>query len=138
MRARTLIVSLVVAMMAVTTALPALAVKPVAASAEVTFPDVNPCTGEEHLVTIAWDIAFRENRNSVILTFDTTITTSDGWSGTGRETQVLNDNHLINSLSIFVSDGDGSVYSVIGPRKIDPATGEVTLGGTPRIDCIRN
>ena len=138
MRTRTLIVSLVAALMAVTTALPALAVKPVADSAEVTFPDFNACTGEGHLVTIAWDIAIRENRNSQILTFDTTVTTSDGWSGTGRETQVLNDNHLINSLSIFVSDGDGSVYRVLASRKIDPATGEVTLGGTPRIDCIRN
>lgn len=137
MRRGVLVISVVVGLLSGLMALPAAAVQPVEFEAGVTFPDVNPCSGEPHDVTLSWDVALRDNNGATVLTFDTTVTTNDGWSGFGRETEVVNKNRQINSLSIRVGDGNGSFYMVKGQRRIDVSTGDVTVESL-RVDCVRS
>lgn len=113
---------------------PASAQKPPKVEASVTFPEVNPCTGEPQMVTLSWVITVHKNQNNSVATFKTTVETTDGFSGRGTETEVFTGDKRINSLNIRTTNGD-QVAMVKGQRRIDLATGEVT--NNFRSYCVR-
>ena len=133
---RKIIAGLVVAFaMLVALAPPASAEKPPQIQASATVPDVNACTGENELITLNWTITVHENRRNTVLTFDTTVTTSLGFYGTGTETQVTTADKMLNTLNIRTTNGE-QVVMVKGHRHIDLTTGEV-VSNSFRTICIR-
>ena len=115
-------------------ALPAAADAPTEVEADVTFPAVNACTGEIHIVTLSAHISIHQHNNNSVATIDTTTETSDGGHGFGTETEVVTKKSQINTLNIRVSNGDW-IYVVKGHRTIDLAAGEVTFNSL-RNSCI--
>lgn len=117
-------------------ALPAAAEKPIESTASVTFPEVNVCTGEDHIVSIDFVVRVNENKNTTVLRAKSTINTSDGWSGTGVENDVTNANRFKVSLNMKVSDGNGHFYTVKIQMRVDPSTGDV-ISDILRVECRR-
>jgi hypothetical protein len=84
----------VVSMLAVVPAVAAEA--PATQWVESTFPDTNPCTGEDHLVTLAGPMrihAFapsQDDRHHAQWTWDATVSTDDGWFGHDRGFEIDN------------------------------------------------
>lgn len=54
------------------------------------FPDVNPCTGEEMMVTFTGTFYVHEHGSREVVRGDRTITTSDGFVGHGTDSFVDN------------------------------------------------
>ena len=73
-------------------AAPAAADKPAEFVDNVSFPDVNVCTGEEHTVNITFNVRVHEHRNNSVVTVKSNVETSDGWAGGGIETVAENEN----------------------------------------------
>jgi hypothetical protein len=69
---------------------PAAADRPTTVTWEFTFPDVNPCTGDSMMVTIAGSGFVHEHGSREVAHFERTITTSDGFVGRGTESFVAN------------------------------------------------
>lgn len=115
---------------------PAWADRPAEVTAAVTFGDINPCTSDDHQVTLSWNIRVHHHANNEVATFKTTVTTSDGGFGRGVETQVVNGTTASNALNIRVSYANGQWFTVKGHRKVDLDTGEVTMN-TFRARCGR-
>lgn len=115
-------------------AAPAMAVEPIQFVDEVSFPDKNVCTGENHTVNLTFNIALRENRNSVIVTIRTDVATSDGWYGGGTQTVVENSRVVNDTLNLWARNDEGGAYKVHARFKVDLDTGEV-LVDILDIDC---
>ena len=104
---------------------PASATKPIHISDSNSFPDVNVCTGEEHTVNLDFDIAVRENNRNVVITIQTELWTSDGWSGRGGETIVEGPGSVNAHINLRVANDDGKgAYTVKGRFLLDFETGE--------------
>jgi len=115
-------------------AAPAMAVKPLRFVQEVSFDDTNACTGEDHIVTLTFNIAVRENKNSVITTIRTDAATSDGWYGGGTQTVVENSRVVNDTAILWARNGEGGAYKVHQRFKLDLDTGEVLMDVLD-IDC---
>jgi hypothetical protein len=94
---RTLMTALLLAMAGMLAVVPAAASGPPETQwVESTFPDVNPCTGEDHLVTLAGPMRIhtiepsQQDRHHAQWTWDATVSTSDGWVGQDRGFEIDN------------------------------------------------
>lgn len=101
---------------AVGLASPAAADAPAEISVTDTFVDINPCTGEEHEVTINVDIREHIHANGNIVARATrTGTTSDGYvMDHGRDSFVFNGNVARGTLNDVWRSADGSVFQAQG------------------------
>ncbi len=90
-------------------AVPAAADRPVAIPFEITFDDVNPCTGLVHTVTIKGTTYLHSHDGRVVAVSERTITTSPtGFVGHGRDATVVNDNIAMSRLAdILTSENTG-------------------------------
>jgi len=87
---------------------PAAADAPTAMPFEVTFPDVNPCTGLMHTVTIAGTAYFHEHDGRVVGRAERTITTvPTGFVGHGTESFVDNGQVFMDRLTDILTNPDG-------------------------------
>ena len=78
---RRLLVAMVSAALFVTAlAGPALANQPITFQDSVTFPDVNPCSGEDMEVTLNFDVSIHEHSNNFVVLVHTTGTTDSGFT----------------------------------------------------------
>lgn len=136
MSRRSIAMAIVTALMMTTIALPALATKPFHVSASQSENRFNPCTGEPHVVTMNWDLKVISNNKTQVIVFDTTLSTSDGWVGEGRETAATNPNFLANTFSLRVTNDSDGLYMVKGRRLVDLDTGETQLSNLD-VRCVR-
>lgn len=91
-----------------------------------TFPAVNPCTGENQVITET--ATFREHpghNNNFVLNATFTIETSDGYSGKGVFNLVYNGHVDRGRWSNHVSNGEGSKYKVTERWNYNPITDEL-------------
>lgn len=133
---RITVVAVITALVMGVLALPAVAKKPIEFTDSASFPDVNACTGAEHVVNQDFVVRINENRGTTVAHVTSTINTSDGWFGRGVENNVTNANLFKASLNIRVSDGNGHFFTVKGQLRIDPSTGDV-VSDTLRVECGR-
>jgi hypothetical protein len=119
-----------------------------AASAKSSWPisnafwDVNPCTGEWHFIELtgmAW--GHLHNNNWVVRT-ETTSTTSDGFEGFGRSTELANfggGNVYKVSANNVLTHPSGAKFRarfvLVIDYKTEPATTRVDKGGST---CVRH
>ena len=86
-----------------------------------TFTDINPCTGDEHDITI--NVEAREHRahsNNFVVNVKRTGSTSDGYVMRGSESQQWNDNAAhINFTDIWRND-EGSMFKAHLNVKLKP------------------
>jgi hypothetical protein len=115
------------ALMVMMLASPAAADPPTIDEFTITFPDVNPCTGETHTVTIELtffqhDHGDRFNEHGV-----SSVTTSTGFEGGGTSTFVENDGAFVFRLVDVLSDDAGSRIMARSMFIADPVTGAVRV-----------
>ncbi len=85
-------------------AVPALAGPTVEITETVTFPNLNPCDAPNtHEVTIVFNVGIHEHPNNTVFVVDSTITTDDGFEGTGHETSVFNGNAVARTLNFVAT-----------------------------------
>ena len=91
---------------------PAAADAPAVRPFTVTFPDVNPCTGEEMEVTVTGEVREHLGHDGrYVARASTTGTTSDGYvMDHGRSNIVVNDNVVSSTLNDMWRDADGSRF----------------------------
>ena len=116
------------AMLVVLMAAPALADEPVSFDDSVTFTDINPCTGLEHEITRDFTVTLHEHQNNTVIQVESTVTTDDGFEGTGRETVALTKNFGAATFNFVVDNPDtGAKFTVKGNFKFDLRTGELRV-----------
>lgn len=126
------------AMLVVLMAAPALADEPVSFDFSETFTDVNPCTGLEHEVTIDFTVTLHEHQNNTVIQLDGTVTTDDGFEGTGLQTAVLTKNFGTATLNFVVDNPDtGAKFTVKGNFKFDFRTGEFRVERVA-VNCVKS
>jgi len=120
-------------------ALPAAADAPTRFFDSITFPDINPCTGLEQLVTINFDFSEHQGHpHNFVGHVKRTGTTDSGYvMDHGVETFVANENVVRGEQTDIWYHENGSMFIAQGVFVIDLGTGEilVNLGG---LECIRN
>ena len=79
-----------------------------------TFTDVNPCTGQEHQVTVTTAVTIHENNRNFVVTGRTTVSTSDGYVGRGGDSFVENAGGARGNLNVQVRGPDGERFRVRG------------------------
>jgi hypothetical protein len=98
---------------------------------EASFPDLNPCTGLEHIQTVTATIWVQEHPNNRTIRFRGTMTTSDGYTGhflqtwTGSNVFGPGDvsNRTINNVLTHPSGSKFRVHLVwIADFKTEPLT----------------
>jgi hypothetical protein len=72
------------------------------------FVDVDPCTGNEHEVTIDWTFFVHEHDGRTVARGVRTLSTSSGYSGRGTTSFVLNDNVEMFRGTDMLTDGSGN------------------------------
>ncbi|MFI7066989.1 hypothetical protein ACIBL3_38735 [Kribbella sp. NPDC050124] len=124
---------LVVAMLAS----PAEADRPTVVSANQTFLDVNPCTGELHTVSITLTLFLHDHGDLIVeRSEDTVTTTPTGYSGGGTATYVETEGLVVFRLTDVLTNEAGSRILARTVFVLDKAT------GTARVDreeltCVR-
>ena len=86
------------------------------------FPDTNPCTGTEMMVTIVATGVFHDHGSREVAHGKRTITTSDGFSGRGTESFVDNGRILKYSFSDMMTNASGVRFRANGGFVLDVAT----------------
>lgn len=105
---------------------PALADAPTTGTDSVTFVDLNPCTGELHDVTLLAEVSIHEHRNNTVVQADITVTTSDGFEGSGHDRFVLNGNVATATHNFVLDNPDtGAKFTVKGHFTFDINQGEL-------------
>lgn len=104
------------------------------------FPSVNACTGEPHVVSIDFTMYTQGGERATVLTVKADISTTDGFSGGGPDTQVtvdaLNAEHI--QLNYLITNPDtGQAYRVHFVQTVDLATDESTLRSFD-VSCVRS
>ncbi len=95
---------------------------------ERTFTEVNPCTGEEHLITIRLEEFLHDQGDPFVLHAVTKITTSPtGFSGGGTATVAESRGAFVFRLVEIMSDEAGNRISAKTVVVEDPATGTVRV-----------
>jgi hypothetical protein len=113
-------------------AVPASADRPTAFPFEFTFPDVNPCTGLIHTVTIAGTEWVHEHDGRVVATSERTITTSPtGYVGHGTDTYVLNGQVEMFGLTDILTSPSGDRIRAHFALVVNLSSGKVTFAGGP-------
>ena len=100
-----------------------------------TFTDINPCTGDEHDLTI--NVEAREHRghsNNFVVNVERTGSTSDGYVMRGSESQQWNDNAAHINLTDTWRNDEGSMFKAQLNVKLKPEGPQVE---NFRLRCVR-
>ncbi len=109
---------------------------PVAIPFEVTFDDVNPCTGLIHTVTISGTTFVQTIDGRVIARSERTITTSPtGFIGHGTDSFVANGQVMMFRLTDILTNASGDRIRALFVQVLDLSTGTVRVeeGG---VKCV--
>ena len=93
---------------------PAAADAPFTETWDDTFPDVNPCTGDPMMVTIAGTVRVHQHGTREVVHGQRTITTSDGFAGRGTESFVANGRVERYSFSDMMANASGDRFRASG------------------------
>lgn len=100
--------------------------------APVTFPDIDPCTGDLVHVTLDSEVQIVETGNGSTVIFRSSTVSSDGATGRGIETRHFVGHRYDFNLRFMVSHPDGHRYSITAALN-----GEGTpVFGPPTLRCI--
>jgi hypothetical protein len=102
-----LLLAVLLGLAALAFAVPAAADPPTALQFEVTFDDVNPCTGDTMTVTIALTTFVHFHGSRIVAHTERTITTSDGSVGHGTESFVDNGQIVRGRLTDIMTNASG-------------------------------
>jgi hypothetical protein len=108
-------------------AVPAAADPPTVVQWKVEFPDVNPCTGDLHTVTIAGTTSVHDHDGRIVAYSERTITTSSGFVGRGTDTSVDNGQVFVfRHLDILTNaSGDRMTARVVFVLDVSTGTARV-------------
>ncbi|MDQ0577639.1 hypothetical protein [Agromyces albus] len=123
------------ALMVMMLASPAAADPPTPDSGLISFPDVNPCTGETHTVTIELTFYQHDHGDGFIERGVSSVTTSSGFEGGGTSTIVETEGAFVFRLVDVLSDEAGSRIMARTIFIVDPATGAVRVDRSD-LTCI--
>lgn len=115
------------ALMVTMLASPAAADPPTTDEFSMTFPDVNPCTGETHTVTIELTVFQHHHGDRFIEHGVSSVTTSTGFVGGGTTTLVDTDGVFVFRLLDVLTDEAGSRIMARTLFVVDPATGDARV-----------
>jgi hypothetical protein len=93
------------------------------------FQDVNPCTGNIMTVTFVGTAFVHEHGSRIVVNAERTITTSDGFSGHGRDTFVDNGQVLMFRQTDVMANSSGDRFLAQGLFVLDLTTGTVRIEG---------
>ena len=124
---RLLISALLVAAVAFSVAAPAIADRPIEMSVTETFPDVDPCTGLGHEVTIAATFFVHDHGGVIVARGVRTLTTSAGYVGRGTSSFVQNKNVEVFRFTDILADGSGNRIRARGLFVLDRSSGAVRV-----------
>jgi hypothetical protein len=106
-------------------------------TAEETFEDVNPCTGEIHTVSIALTLFLHDHGDLFVAHVESTVTTTPtGFSGSGTRTVVESERLLVARLTDVLTNEAGSRIMASLVFVADPATGTVRVERA-ELTCVR-
>lgn len=109
-------------------AAPAAADPPTAEPFEETFPDVNPCTGQIHTVTIAGTTFFHSHDGRIVARSERTITTvPTGLVGHGTDSAVENGQVFMFRLTDILTNPAGDRMRASGVIVVDLSTDTVRV-----------
>ena len=106
---------------------------PAAADAPTQFPifeqfqDRNPCTGNTVTVTFVGTAFVHEHGSREVVTTERTITTSDGFSGSGRDTFVQNGQVVMFRQNDVLANSSGDRFLAQGVFVLDLSTDTVRV-----------
>jgi hypothetical protein len=103
-------------------AAPAAADPPTRGEVVDVFPDVNPCTGDPMTVTIVTTFFEHSHDGRFVFHSERTITTSDGFAGTGAETFVENDQIVTYRFTDIMTNASGDHFRARGVIVFDIST----------------
>jgi hypothetical protein len=115
------------ALMVMMLASPAAADPPTLDDFSMTFPDVNPCTGEIHTVTVELTLFQHFHGDRFVEHGVSTVTTSTGFEGGGTTTLVDTDGAFVFRLLDVLTDEAGSRIMARTIFIVDPVTGDVRV-----------
>ena len=128
--------AVLLAVVALGSALPAAADPPTAVPFEFVFDDVNPCTGDIHTVTIAGTTSVHDHDGRIVANSRRTITTSPtGFVGHGSGSHVLNDQVEMFRLSDILMNPSGDRIRARFVIVFDLSTGTVRVA-TGGLTCL--
>jgi len=105
-------------------AVPAAADPPTAEPFEFVFLDVNPCTGDIHMVTIAGTSFVHDHDGRIVGHSERTITTSpDGFVGHGTDSFVNNGQVDVFRFTDIIANASGDRFRARGVFVFDISTG---------------
>jgi hypothetical protein len=114
-------------LLALAFAAPAVADRPTEFPILDVFPDVNPCTGNPMTVTFVGTVAVHEHDSRVIALAHRTITTSDGFVGHGTDTFVENGQVLMSRITDIMTNASGDRFRARGVFVLDLSTETVRV-----------
>lgn len=92
------------------------------------FPDVNPCTGDDMIVTFTGTFFVHEHGSREVVRGQRTITTSDGFVGHGTDTFVANGQVFVfRQTDIMTNATTGDRFRARGVFVADVSTGTVRV-----------
>lgn len=120
----------------ITTA-PAAADPPAELTDSRTFVDLDPCDQPNtDLVTISWTLKLHEHENTTVFIYDSTVTTANGYIGSGHETTVATSNNMLITFNFVTENPDtGEKSRVKGNIKI--VQGEAVVDNFT-LTCVRD
>lgn len=114
----------------------AVADRPTAVPFEFVFPDVNPCSGLVHIVTISGTSWVHEHNGRIIFHSERTITTSSGFEGRGTDSFVNNGEIERFVLNDILTHESGERFRAHFGLVFDLSTGAlITVIGGP-LKCL--
>ncbi len=116
------LLAVLLGLLALAFAVPAAADSPTAFPFEFTFPDVNPCTGLIHTVTIAGTSFVHDHDGRIVGHSERTITTSTGFVGHGTDTFVDNGQVVMGRLADIMTNASGDRFRARGVFVVDVST----------------
>ena len=108
-------------------AVPAAADRPATFPILVSFPDVNPCTGQDITVTYTGTAFFHFHGDRTVARSERTITTSDGFTGHGTDSFVQNGQVFTTRHDDVLTNSSGDRFLVRGVLVIDLETDTVRV-----------
>lgn len=108
-------------------AAPAAADRPTPSGFLDVFDDVNPCTGQRMIVTLRGDGHVHEHGDRLVDHMHRTITTSDGFTGRGTDSFVVNGKVLKFTFNDMMSNAAGDRFRAHGVIVIDVKTDTVRV-----------
>lgn len=117
---------------------PAAADPPMVEDFSVTFPDVNPCTGELHMVTIEMAESQHFHGDNFVGVSRTTVTTEPtDFSGGGTATFVVTKGAEVFRQVDILSDPAGNRIMANVVFVVNPSTGDIRVADAD-LTCVRS